>query len=194
MTSTTTASPQVGERMIHHGHFHEIIEIRPKAVLNEKGNPVKVEMAVFDNERFRGVCRAEELRWSDQDDAWFLPGRILCHDERTVAAATMGMWPKAESHLMVRAMLDSVDTPLADHLSIDALDAVIRTRRLIRGFDKKTGLFLDGTGPTKGMTDEEITERREAAETEAEFTARVQAYREACLQHCEELRALRRGD
>lgn len=171
--------PAVGQPVIHHGHIHRILAFHRKAVLDPESGEPRVERLV----RFRSGAEGEgrylvtgfahELRWSEADGAWYLTGRVLARDERTVIAALTGAWPPAHSHLTLRAVLDADPRPLGEQVEMDKLKAVIRQRRLKQGVDKRSG------------------ERFE--EAEEQFEARVGEYAEACLEHAEELRAARKA-
>lgn len=39
-------------------------------------------ITTFENDRFKVKCLTEDLEWSKEDEAWFLPGRILTRDQR----------------------------------------------------------------------------------------------------------------
>lgn len=171
-----TRKPQKGDEMIHHGRRQKIIAFHDRAVLDENGEPKKVQFFAFEGgpdvqlERrgelvtepaYLGVGFVEELRWSEADGAWYLPGRILANDERTLYTAIFGTWPAADVHLVARKALDAVDLDVLEPETIERLVTVIKTRRKPK---------LDETGVP------------------------AEEYAEACLQHCRELRELRAAD
>jgi hypothetical protein len=96
------AGPKVGEILFHHGRRHEILGFRG-------------DKFWFRNGGFLGRGETADLRFSEGDGWWYLPGRVLANDERTVVNAMMGAWPSAASHLAMRKVLD-VEGPLADHV------------------------------------------------------------------------------
>jgi hypothetical protein len=148
------AGPKVGEILFHHGRRHEILGFRG-------------DKFWFRNGGFLGRGETADLRFSEGDGWWYLPGRVLANDERTVVNAMMGAWPSAASHLAMRKVLD-VEGPLADHVDLEALKRIIVVRR------------TDAIQRTDG-------------ESDAAFDKRVAGYTLACLAHCEELRAFRAG-
>lgn len=152
-------TPKVGDKVMHHGHLHEIMEMRDRAVM-EDGTPTVVHMVVFENEGYRVLGFLNELRWLEKDQAWYLMGRVLARDERTLYEAAFGVWPAAEIHLTARAALDAIDFADVDR---SRLLGVIRRRRLARETDEKPD----------------------------EYAARVEAYANAAIEHCKELRTLR---
>lgn len=191
--------PKVGEHFLAHGRLHEIIGIADRAVKRRKdGKVVAVleDVVISRNTNGAGFIPAYEmkdLRWSEEDQAWYAPGRVLCKDERTVINAMMGAWPTAESHMAARKILD-VEGPFEDHVDLNRLETVIRTRRLRRGYDLGAQKPLkEGVKITTKMSPAEINEALEACETEAAFDKRVKAYAKACLAHCEQIRAFRNG-
>lgn len=157
--------PRKGDPVIHHGQRHEITDFQKRAVIDdETGEARAVEFAVFENERFEVTCDASELAWSKVDEAWYLPGRLLANDERTLAAAILGQWPTAEAHHAVRAALHAVPGRYRDHVSAERLNAVVASRRL----------------------------KQEEGEDDEAFQERVAAYADACIAHCEALRTARK--
>ncbi len=124
---------------------------------------MKLEVVTFETERYQVKGRLDELRWSEEDDAWYLPGRVLSRDERTVYRSVFRVWPTAEMHHAARRALDDLDL---EEIDMTELARIVKLRRLEKGGD----------------------------ETQEEFDARAAAYARACIAHCEELRALRRGE
>lgn len=181
--------PQVGDKMIHHGHLHELVGFSARGALDEKGEPVKVEMAVFENAAYKGICKLDELVRSEADQAWYLPGRVLANDERMVYAAMFGNWPPAEIHLTARQMLDTLDF---DAIDVEKVKAVALNRGRYRRWQTdgalnaeklEEKLKLEGKTPT-----EEQKAYREAML--ARLSATVDDYAIAAIEHCRELRAI----
>ncbi|MGW8180028.1 MAG: hypothetical protein ACWGQW_14895 [bacterium] len=185
--------PKVGDKVLHHGRIHEIIGFREEGARRVGGKWVPNMKVFFRNGRYLPKADASELKWSAEDEAWYLPGRVLSKDERTVINAMMGAWPNEGSHMAVRKILD-VEGPLADHVSLERLGAIIKARRLRRGYDLKAQKTLDGRVLTTAMSPKEIDEILTSVETEEAFEERVRAYAIACIEHVEELRAYRRGE
>lgn len=185
--------PKVGDKVLHHGRMHEILGFREEGFQRVDGEIVPHEKVIFRNERFITKMSKDEMLWSEQDQAWYFQGRVLSKDERTVVNAMVGSWPTAESHMAVRSMLD-VDGPLADHVSMERLVAIIKARRLRRGYDLQTQKTLDGRELTSDMSPEEIEETLNSVETERKFENRARRYAEALLEHVEQLRAYRKGE
>ena len=105
--------PQIGDRVLHHGAFHTIKLFNKRATMVD-GEPVAVELLAFRNAPFTVGARVDDLRWSDRYEAWYLPGRVLCRNERALAACVFGSWPKASTHLAVLPLLDAVDLDEVD--------------------------------------------------------------------------------
>lgn len=185
--------PKVGDMVLHHGRMHEIIGFREEGAKRVGNKWVPNNKVFFRNGRYLPKANASELVWSAEDKAWYLPGRVLSKDERTVINAMVGSWPTEGSHLAVRKMLD-VEGPLADHVSMERLTAIVKARRLRRGFDLKAQKTLDGQALTVDMSSKEIDDLLDSIETEEAFEKRARAYAKACLEHAEELRAYRRGE
>lgn len=165
----TAATPQVGARVIHHGHLHDITRIGQRARIVE-GKPVLMRFAVWDNERFQVTGFLDELRWSEDDQAWYLTGRVLSRNERALAEALTGSWPKAENHIAVRAMLDAVDLATVNRAKL----ATVLVRRKA---DLQERLSKLGADPAK-------RDPKAVAKI-------VDTYVDAALEQCAALRASR---
>lgn len=187
--------PKVGDPVYHHGRRHTITQLQDRPVL-EGGAPAVVQLVVFESAdqyareeektmrdgsvqavkvpRFVVKGVASELRWSEPDAAWYLPGRVLSRDERTVYEAAFGTWPPAEIHLTARAALDAIDLEAVD---TDRLVGVIKRMRMLHIAEAYDLRPRDG-------------------ETKTGFVARCDAaardYAPKCLAHVAELRALRK--
>jgi hypothetical protein len=103
-----TKKPQVGDAVLHHGRSHAITVLGKRAVMRNNA-AVVAEMVTFENERFRVLGNRPDLVWSADDNAWYLPGRVLCRDERLLYEALMGVRPPAETHMAARKLLDMTD-------------------------------------------------------------------------------------
>jgi len=159
-------SPKVGDKVLHHGRAHTITKIIPKARVNATtGEPEMCPLVRFENARYGVTGLLDDLRWSEEDGAWILPGRVLSKDERTVIQAMSNNWPPPESHLVFRQLLDGANGPLTEHVDMDRLVRVVKSRRLAQLPD----------------------------ETEEAYTQRATEYATAALAHCEELRSFRKG-
>ena len=182
--------PKVGDKMIHHGHLHELVEFSARGALDEKGEPVKVEMAVFENGSYKGICKLEELVWSEADQAWYLPGRVLANDERMIYAAMFGNWPPAEIHLTARRMLDELDL---DAVDVEKVKAVALNRGRYRRWQadgKLNAAKIEQKVAAEGKapTDDQKAYRERML---ARLSATVDDYAVAAIEHCRELRAIR---
>lgn len=122
--------PKVGDRVYHHGHYHEIRAVHRERT-DVEGNTVKLPHLLFENGgpkdgfRVRG-SGAHELVWSPRLEAWYLPGRVLARNERALAESITGAWPPAANHLAILDMLDAVDLASIDRAK---LKDVVRRRK-----------------------------------------------------------------
>lgn len=122
-------TPKVGDRVIHHGRHHEITELPKRARMGPDG-PEAVELVVFENDGYRVLGNVSELRYSKEDGAWYLPGRVLSRNERAVLQAMSGTWPPADAHLSMRALLDrAVDNGELEGISRTRLRQVLIQRK-----------------------------------------------------------------
>ena len=186
--------PKEGDMVLHHGRLHEIIGFRNRYFKGANGKPAVASFAFCKNAGFQPVCESALLKWSAKDKAWYLPGRVLSKDERTVINAMVGSWPKAEAHMAVRSMLD-VEGPLADHVNMEDLEKIVRARRLRRGYDLRLQKTLkDGVVLTKSMSKAKLQRTLEGCETAEAFDKRVKKYTKEVITHCEQLRAFRAGE
>lgn len=158
-------TPKVGDLVIHHGVVHEIKRLNPRARINrDTGAAETVETVVFENERYHVVALLEDVKWSEEDQAWYLPGRVLSRDERTLLQAISGAWPPATSHLTMRKVLDVSPGTFKDTVDLGILKDVVKARRL----------------------------KQEVGESAEDYDTRAATYAGAMLDHCEELRAARK--
>lgn len=184
---------KIGDVVLHHGRLHKITETF-RRWYEKDGQPVAFNGVVFENTGYAVKANIEELVWNAEDGWWFLPGRVLAKDERTLLNAMVGAWPDSASHLAVRAVLN-VGGPLEAQVDRNRLETVIRTKRLVRGLERRTGKPIDGSPIPKGLdTEEKVRAWLATLETEEAFTKRVQTYASDLLAHCEELRAYRTGE
>lgn len=124
-------TPEVGDKVIHHGRLHEVTEIELRPALNANGNPVAVEVIHFENDRYHvKTADVDDFQFSKADDAWYLTGRVLSRNERALHEAVTGVWPAAHSHLTARRYLDAIDFDEVDTDDFrERLASVIRRRK-----------------------------------------------------------------
>jgi hypothetical protein len=157
-------TPEVGDAVMHHGRLHEITEIRPNARVVD-GSAERVDEAVWENDRYLVRGRRDELEWLEADEAWHLPGRLLCRDERAVHEAVVGTWPRAESHVGARKYLDTIELAFQDEGGDVPRERLVEVLQRRKGYDVPDGVTWD------------------------EDDWRTHA--EQCLEHCREVRAIR---
>jgi hypothetical protein len=173
---------KVGAKALHHGRLHELVRFEDRPALDANKQPYPFRVAVLENDRYLVKCNAAELAWDEVGGVFYLPGRVLAKDERTLVAAMVGGWPKAGSHLAVRRMLD-VEGPLINHLQEAAINSIHEGEKPAAN----AGLeLLKGVVRARRLT-------RAEGETGEDFDARVEAYALAAIAHCEELRDYRKG-
>ena len=161
-------APKLGDRVIHHGHIHEITALPERARMRD-GKPVVIKGVQFENDAYLVTMLPEDgIAWSEEDNAWFWGGRLLARNERALCEAITGAWPPAVSHEAMRSMLDSVDLA---KVSMPRLCDVIVRRKADAGV----------APPADG---DELSEAQKAT---------LLTYAEAVLVQCAELRALRQG-
>lgn len=107
------SNPKVGDRFLNHGHLHEIIGLTKRGGMNDDKETARVALfAVWetdDGDGYKGICEVPTMVWSEADQAWYQPGQVLARNERALCQAVTGAWPPAETHMEMRAMLDTVD-------------------------------------------------------------------------------------
>lgn len=162
-------TPSEGDPVLHHGRMHEITSLQPRARLVE-GEAETGTVAIFENDEYEVRGWAHELTWSEADQAFYLPGRVLCRDERALHEAVVGVWPRAENHLAARKYLDT----------------------LVLEFKEDVGQEAEADVSKAALVD--VLQRRKVydvpdGETWDEDDWRAHA--ERCLEHCREIRELR---
>lgn len=198
--------PKIGDAVIHHGRPQVIVGFQDRARIVD-GEAVKFKIAVFENDidrdgnpdmafektyisratgeeavkrsgNYRAKCLVEDLVWSKSDGAWYLPGRVLCYDERFVYEALIGVRPRPDSHLVARSLLAQTDLGEVD---VHAGDATRGPSALVEVIKKY-------------KVPQEVDEDGEPTESEESWNARAAVYAKACLEHCAEVRALRQEE
>ncbi len=98
---------KVGDKAVYCGANFTLIELRDRAALDNKGKPIVVVIATLDNDDQKVKCRADELRYSEEDKAWYLPGMLLSHRDRDIYAQAIGngIRPRPENHFIARRLL-----------------------------------------------------------------------------------------
>lgn len=100
--------PAVGDKVSHEGRVadYTITAIRP-GFDPETGAPIT--KAVWENDVYAVAGNVAELVWLPEDNAWYLPGRLLSGAERDLWAKHYGganrNRPSMESHVEARATL-----------------------------------------------------------------------------------------
>jgi hypothetical protein len=121
--------PKVGEAVVHHGRPHAVTKLGRRAAIRDNA-AVIVEMVTFENEKYAVLAQMADLVWSDEDGAWYMPGRVLARDERILYEALMGVRPPAETHLTARKLLNGVN-----------YETEVPMDRLVGAVAKRTGLL-----------------------------------------------------
>ena len=64
-----------------------------------------IKIAKFENERYSVSCNAAELTYWEEEDTWFLPGRILSRAERLRFMELLGSRTPPTNHVSARKVL-----------------------------------------------------------------------------------------
>lgn len=99
----------VGADVIVDNVPYKLTEITQRAVMKD-GSAVAVNIAILDRDDRNVKCAATELQWSEEDKAFYLPGRVLSGFDRDVYAEMIGngQRPKAEYHMTARTLLKTL--------------------------------------------------------------------------------------
>lgn len=134
--ATTSRQPAVGDRISHEGDVAGFV-ITALIPRHDTSTGAPLTVAVFEHESLQVACVASELVWLEEDDAWYLPGRLLSGAERDLWAAHYGGAARSrpQDHVAARATLRS--SHAEDHRAILANAAQVRQRRAQQMADKQ---------------------------------------------------------
>lgn len=101
---------KIGDAVLYCGVMGKLTSLQPRAVLDENGKPFVVNIAYVDNPKQMIKCRADELKHSAEDKAWYLPGMVLSHLDRDIYASAIGggQRPRPENHFIARRLLGAL--------------------------------------------------------------------------------------
>lgn len=116
---------KIGDQVFHHGALHVVQAVSQKGTIKD-GVPVAVHVVTFANSRYTVTAKAEDFVKDAELGCWVLPGRVLARNERALAEAVLGSWPKASGHQALLAAVDRIDL---DAVDVDTFAGVLKRRK-----------------------------------------------------------------
>jgi len=91
----------VGARVLHDGHE----DFKVNELVEAKGTVI----AVFENLGYRVKCNAAELVELKEENAWYLPGRLLSREQRRRFSEIVGSSTPPGDHVAARKILQAAE-------------------------------------------------------------------------------------